>query len=73
MISVTINEFRKAVMYKDNSIEIILNLGEIPDEDLEKLYSMKKKGTCRLLMAKIDEWPDAVQAEAEHLIKLGRP
>jgi hypothetical protein len=68
MISVTVNEFKKVNMYKDNSVEIVLNLGEVTDDVFRELYSMKKNGTIRLLLSGTDQWVEAIQVEGKSLI-----
>lgn len=59
------NEVRKISIYKDNSVELTLNFGEIPNEKINQLYELKKKGEFIILIANIDDWVDSLIYESK--------
>lgn len=63
------NEIKKITAYVDNSVEIVLNVGEIPDTVIQELYKIKKSGEFKILLANIPEWPIAVTEQAHILVE----
>jgi hypothetical protein len=67
-LSQAVNELRKITVFKDNSVEVTLNLGEIPTDQIRALYDIKKNGDSRLLYGNVEDWIDAVRQEGENVL-----